>query len=80
MKACPEVRMQLDHHAASPRPTAEWISRYAAELLASAPGMHPLDAVRQAIEATAGAADEGHPRVPPGAAPQPAPGRGSRSA
>lgn len=37
------------------RPTAAWISRYAAGLLASTPGMHPLDAVRQAMDASEGA-------------------------
>lgn len=37
------------------RPTAAWISRYAAGLLAATPGMHPLDAVRQAMDASGGA-------------------------
>lgn len=41
------------------RPTAAWISRYAAGLLASSPGMHPLDAVRQAMEASGGVAETG---------------------
>lgn len=45
-------------HAPLPRPTADWISRYAARLLDSTPGMHPLDAVRQAMEASASTADE----------------------
>lgn len=46
------------------RPTADWISRYAANLLASTPGMQPLDAVRLAMEASAGAADEERKRQP----------------
>jgi hypothetical protein len=45
-------------HAPRSRPTADWISRYAARLLDSTPGMHPLDAVRQAMEASAATADE----------------------
>jgi hypothetical protein len=44
-------------HAPLSRPSAEWISRYAARLLDSTPGMHPLDAVRQAMEASAASAD-----------------------
>ena len=40
------------------RPTAEWISRYAAGLLSSTPGLQPLDAVRLAIDASAGAAPD----------------------
>jgi hypothetical protein len=35
-------------------PTAEWISRYAAGLLSSTPGLKPLDAVRLAMDASAG--------------------------
>jgi hypothetical protein len=34
------------------RPTAEWISRYAADLLSSTPGLQPLDAVRAAMAAS----------------------------
>jgi hypothetical protein len=45
--------MQLQD-AAHARPTADWISRYAAGLLESTPTMHPLDAVRRAMEASAG--------------------------
>jgi len=41
------------------RPTADWISRYAAGLLSSTPGMRPLDAVRLAMDASAGAAANG---------------------
>lgn len=37
------------------RPSAEWISRYAAGLLSSTPGLQPLDAVRRAVDAHAGA-------------------------
>jgi hypothetical protein len=49
------------HHDSHIRPTADWINRYASDLLASAPGMHPLDAVRRAMEATADdAPDSGH--------------------
>jgi hypothetical protein len=59
-------------HAPLSRPTADWISRYAARLLDSTPGMHPLDAVRQAMEASAATADDERkgerrtPVVPPG--------------
>ena len=59
-------------HAPPSRPTAAWISRYAARLLDSTPGMHPLDAVRQAMEASAGPAQENRkdeqrmPAVPSG--------------
>ena len=55
--------MQLQD-AAHARPTADWISRYAAGLMASTPSMHPLDAVRQAMEeASVKPAEEGrkHP-------------------
>lgn len=38
------------------RPTAAWISRYAAGLLSSTPGLQPLDAVRLAMDASVGAA------------------------
>jgi hypothetical protein len=37
------------------RPTAAWISRYAADLLNSTPGLQPLDAVRLAMDASVGA-------------------------
>lgn len=41
------------HHAAAPaRPTADWIQHYATEVLASTPSLHPLDAVRQALQAS----------------------------
>lgn len=43
-------------------PTAAWISRYAAGLIASTPSMLPLDAVRRAMEASDGVADEGRKR------------------
>ena len=53
------------------RPTAAWISRYAAGLLQTTPGLLPLDAVKLAIDASSGtAADRGHeaskPAVHPG--------------
>ncbi len=35
------------------RPNAAWISRYATGLLSSTPGLQPLDAVRQAMNASA---------------------------
>lgn len=41
--------MQSRHDPAPDHPTAEWIHHYAADLLAAAPGMHPLDAVRLAL-------------------------------
>jgi hypothetical protein len=52
IKAVTEVRMQTRHDAdrTPSRPTAAWIRHYAADLLAAAPGMRPLDAVRQAME------------------------------
>jgi hypothetical protein len=58
------------HHDADPaaRPTAEWIERYATDLMATVPGMLPLDAVRQAMDATAGAAEPGHAPPPARAA------------
>lgn len=40
------------HYAPLSRPSAAWISRYAEGLLASTPSMLPLDAVRQAMEAS----------------------------
>ena len=45
------------HGTPPARPTAAWISRYAADLLGSTRGLHPLDAVRLAMDASAGAAD-----------------------
>jgi hypothetical protein len=67
--------MHSRHDADPARPTAEWIKRYAADLMAAKPGMHPLDAVRQALEATAGAADPGH--EPPARGAVQSPGRRS---
>lgn len=46
--------MPLQDQTPVVRPTAAWISRYAAGLLASTPGMHPLDAVRLAMDASEG--------------------------
>lgn len=43
------------HHSPPARPNAAWISRYAAGLLSSTPGLQPLDAVRLAMDASAGA-------------------------
>ena len=43
------------HHSPPARPNAAWISRYAAGLLSSTPGLQPLDAVRLAMNASAGA-------------------------
>ena len=40
------------------RPNAAWISRYAAGLLSSTPGLQPLDAVRLAMNASAGTASD----------------------
>lgn len=71
--------MQIHHDAAHTRHTADWITRYAADLLASTPGMHPLDAVRQAMEATAGPADDEHERSPSSGAVHPLTGRRSIS-
>jgi hypothetical protein len=51
--------MQTHHDAAPARPTADWIHHYAADLLAAAPGMHPLDAVRRALEVTEGSVEPG---------------------
>ena len=39
------------------RTAAAWISRYAAGLLASNPSLQPLDAVRMAMDASAGSGD-----------------------
>lgn len=47
------------HDSAPARPTAAWISRYAAGLLSSTPSLQPLDAVRLAMDASAGAATDG---------------------
>jgi hypothetical protein len=44
------------HDSPPARPNAAWISRYAAGLLSSTPGLQPLDAVRLAMNASAGAA------------------------
>jgi hypothetical protein len=55
MFARSEVRMAL-HDSPPARPTAAWISRYAAGLLNSTPGLQPLDAVRIAMDASLGAA------------------------
>lgn len=47
----------MSAHGTPPaRPTAAWISRYAADLLRSTPGLQPLDAVRLAMDASADAA------------------------
>ena len=43
----------VTHDSPLVRPTAEWISRYAADLLSSTPGLQPLDAVRAAVDASA---------------------------
>ncbi len=72
--------MQIHHDAAPARPTAESISRFAAGLLAAVPGMHPLDAVRLAMEATAGT-DPGHERpLSSGVVPHPRTGAPTPSA
>lgn len=44
------------HRTPPARPTAAWISRYAADLLSSTPGLQPLDAMRLALDASADAA------------------------
>jgi hypothetical protein len=46
------------HDSPPTRPTAAWISRRAAGLLSSTPGLLPLEAVRLAMDACTGAADE----------------------
>jgi hypothetical protein len=47
------------HDSPPIQPTAAWITRYAADLLRSRPGLQPLDAVRLALDAaSAGAATE----------------------
>ena len=64
--------MQTRHDAAPARPTADWIQHYAADLLAAAPGMHPLDAVRLAMVTAEVEASEPRARpVPRTAAPSP---------
>jgi hypothetical protein len=57
--------MQFHHDPAHARPTADWISRYAADLLDTTPSMHPLDAVRQAMEASSTEAAEEEERKRP---------------
>jgi hypothetical protein len=52
------------HDSPPARPTAAWISRYASGLLSSTPGLQPLDAVRLAMNASAGAA-AGYTHSPP---------------
>jgi hypothetical protein len=44
------------HDSPPARPNAQWISRYATGLLSTTPGLQPLDAVRLAMDASAGAA------------------------
>lgn len=44
------------------RPTAAWISRYAANLLSTRPALRPLDAVRLAMDAAA-SADSAAPKA-----------------
>jgi hypothetical protein len=65
-----EVRMA--HHDSLPaRPTADWISRYAAGLLDSTPGLQPLDAVRIAMDVSQGAvADSARMTLTPAAHPR----------
>jgi hypothetical protein len=46
------------HDSPLARPSADWISRYAAGLLSSTPGLQPLDAVRRAMDAYPGAVGE----------------------
>jgi hypothetical protein len=55
MRARLEVYMTA-HGTPPARPTAAWISRYAAALLRSTPNLRPLDAVRLAMDASAGGA------------------------
>jgi hypothetical protein len=45
-----EIAMTL-HDAPPARPSAAWISHYAADLLSSTPSLKPLDAVRLAMQA-----------------------------
>ena len=51
------------HSDLGARPTADWISRYASGLLGSDPRLHPLDAVRMAMNASAVTGEE-RPRQP----------------
>jgi len=53
----------VTHDSPLARPSAEWISRYAAGLLSSTPGLQPLDAVRRAMNASAGTIGE-HSKLP----------------
>lgn len=62
--------MQSHHDADHARPTADWIRHYAADLMAAAPGMHPLDAVRRALETVAASEPPSQP-APRTAAPSP---------
>jgi hypothetical protein len=71
--------MQPHPAAAHARPTADWIRHYAADLLAAVPGMHQLDAVRQAIEAKAGEVGEPPVRAPSSGAAHPPTGGGQVS-
>lgn len=54
-------------NATPARPTAAWISRYAADLMSTRPTLRPLDAVRLAMDAVASAESapkpEGKPRA-----------------
>ena len=52
------------HDSPPARPNAAWISRYAAGLLSSTPGLQPLDAVRLAMDASVSAA-AGYTHPPP---------------
>jgi hypothetical protein len=47
------------------RPSAAWISRYAAGLLSAAPTLQPLDAVRMALDACGDAAPRQALKPPP---------------
>jgi hypothetical protein len=53
MRARLEVYMTA-HGTPPARPTAAWISRYAAALLSATPNLRPLDAVRLAMDASEG--------------------------
>jgi len=55
--------MLVDDSAAPVRPSADWISRYAAGLLSSTPGLQPLEAVRRAMVASNFGIGQ-HPRQP----------------
>lgn len=54
MRARLEVYMTAHGTPPARPPTAAWISRYAAALLSSTPNLRPLDAVRLAMDASAG--------------------------